>query len=103
VAKRHYGRWEIGLAFDSKEDFIRCLELVSRYPGITCEVLPWKLIKAPPPVKALCEQEGIKAREVPMVPLDEVPKERVERASRRLIESAMKLDRAARTAGTTAT
>ena len=59
---------QICLEFDSKEELIRCLDVVSELGGLGCEVVPWKLVIGPASLDTICEKRGVRARVIKIAP-----------------------------------
>lgn len=55
---------QVCLEFESKEELIRCLDVVSGLDGLGCEVVPWTLVIGPTSLATICEKRGIQARVV---------------------------------------
>lgn len=53
------GSGRVAFFFDDRDEFIRCLEEVSRYQGLTCEVAPWRVIIMPDLLAKVCRKRGI--------------------------------------------
>jgi len=57
---------QVCLEFDSKEDLIRCLDLISELDGLGCEVVPWKLVIGPASLDTICKKRGVRTRVIKM-------------------------------------
>ncbi len=49
----------VALVFDDKDEMVRCLDIVSGYEGLICEVVPWRLVLMPRSLSEICQKRGI--------------------------------------------
>lgn len=59
---------QIALHFASRDDMVRCLDMVGTLGGLSCQVVPWTTVIGPKVIAALCEKNGIQAKTAKVVP-----------------------------------
>jgi len=88
---------EVALRFQSKDDLVRCLDIVSELGGLACEVVPWTTVIGPSDLIILCEKQGIPIRVAKVVSSNTPRSEKDEkRRLAQMLRVAKNLERATR-------
>ena len=59
---------QIALHFASRDEMIRCLDMISTLGGLACQAVPWTTVIGPKLLVTLCAKNGIPAKPAKVVP-----------------------------------